>query len=193
MNTTKPTSIEVHESALLEAIAQPAADRQTIAAVLAKAEARVAKPITPEIDSFVDAQVKIPILKGILSDIDYTRPDDRARQAGDAYVVANVAEIVPLLRNDMADRLKGKATFLANIAKRAAALSIEMFAPQRDKDALLREREKAEGEAESIELNIAAAVSATRMLELMPSVDSFNTAAARVRAVTISSVVSCSN
>jgi len=93
----------------------------------------------------------------------------------------------------MADRLKGKATFLANIAKRAAALSIEMFAPQRDKDALLREREKAEGEAESIELNIAAAVSATRMLELMPSVDSFNTAAARVRAVTISSVVSCSN
>jgi len=191
--TTKPTSIEVHESSLLQAMAQPAKDRETIAAVLAKAEARVAKPITPEIDSFVDSQVRIPILKGILSDIDYARPDDRARQAGDAYVVAHLEELVTLLRVELNERTKTKESFLASIGKRVSSLSIEMFAPQRDKDAILAEREKAEGEAESIELNIAAAVSATRMLELMPSVDSFNTAAARVRAVTISSAVSCSN
>jgi len=191
--TTKPTSIEVHESSLLQAMAQPAKDRETIAAVLAKAEARVAKPITPEIDSFVDSQVRIPILKGILSDIDYARPDDRARQAGDAYVVAHIEELVTLLRVELNERTKTKESFLASIGKRVSSLSIEMFAPQRDKDAILAEREKAEGEAESIELNIAAAVSATRMLELMPSVDSFNTAAARVRAVTISSAVSCSN
>jgi len=174
-------------------MAQPAKDRETIAAVLAKAEARVAKPITPEIDSFVDSQVRIPILKGILSDIDYARPDDRARQAGDAYVVAHLEELVTLLRVELNERTKTKESFLASIGKRVSSLSIEMFAPQRDKDAILAEREKAEGEAESIELNIAAAVSATRMLELMPSVDSFNTAAARVRAVTISSAVSCSN
>ena len=191
--TTKLTSIEAHESALLEAMTQPAKDRETIAAFLSNVEDRLTKPILPDAESYVTAQLKLPILKCILSDIDYARPDDRARQAGDAYVAVNVAQIVPILRSDMADRLKGKATFLANIAKRAAALSIEMFAPQRDKDAILAEREKAEGEAESIELNIAAAVSATRMLELMPSVDSFNTAIARVRSVTISSAVSCSN
>jgi Na+-transporting NADH:ubiquinone oxidoreductase subunit NqrC len=191
--TTKLTSIEVHESALLTAQAQPAKDREFIAAVLAKAEARVAKPITPDIDSFVDAQVKIPILKGILSDIDYVRPDDRSRQAGDAYIAAHLEELVALLRAELTDRTKTKESFLASIGKRVSSLSIEMFAPQRDKDALLREREKAEDEAESIELNIAAAVSAIRMLEVMPSVDSFKTAVARVRSVTISSAVSCSN
>ena len=184
----KTATIESHKSALLAAMAQPAKDRETIAAVLSNAEERITKPIIPDVDSYIDAQSKIPILKSILADIDFVRPDDRARQAGDAYVAAHAAELVALSRAELTERTKNKQSMKERFGAKVASISTEIFSALSETaaaDARAR-REKVEAEAEAVEFAIAQAVTAIRNLEIMPSVDSFRAADARVHDVYIS-------
>jgi len=68
-----------------------------------------------------------------------------------------------------------------------ASISLEMFAPRRDRDALAADREKAEDQVAALENSIAAATSSIRYFELNPELQTFRAAAARVNEISMGS------
>ncbi len=173
-----PKTLEDHQSALALTQGQPARNRQTFAVRLSAAQGRIAQSPLPDIESYIEAHVEIPILEKIIADHDFNSPDDHCQRAGDAYAAANVEELVSLLRADLSDQTKNKKSVIEKIGARVAEFGSKIItaispeAAMQARDA----RAAAEAEAESIEIDIAASASAIRHLELMPSVASFNNA-----------------
>ena len=134
--------------------------------------------------------MEIPVLTRLLAAHDRRTPAEWDVHEGDLVVFANAPEIVALLRSILSDRIKNKDSFFAAIGKRVSTLAVELFAPERDREAIRKRIEAAEAEAENLEHSIAAAISANRQFEISPSLATFRAADARVHEVYFSVSVS---
>jgi hypothetical protein len=134
----------------------------------------------------ITAELHAERAKQRIADFEKWPIESRAIALADSWVEQNAAELVALLRTNLAERTKSKDGFMKSIGTKVSAISLEMFAPTRDRDQLAAEREKMEEQAAELEAAIFEADQAIRMLGVSPSLTTFRTADARVMGVMIS-------
>ncbi len=171
---------------IAEAQAKKSQQREILATRLTANQKRIEEPALPDINTYVQAEMEIPVLIRLLAEHDRISPSEWDAKEGDLIVFANAPEIVALLRSTLTERTKNKDSFFAAIGKRVSTLAIDLFAPERDRDAIRKRIEAAEAEAENLEFAIASAVTAIRRLEIEPSLATFGAANARVHEIYIS-------
>jgi hypothetical protein len=183
----KQTSLADHQTELALALGQPIRNRQTFAVRLSAAQSRIAQPPLPEIDSYIGAQGELPILEKLIADHDFNSPEEHRARAGDLYISANLAELVSLLRADLASRTAGKKSAIAELAAKVGEFGSRMISALTldDAEAARAARDEAEATAAGVESDISTAVAAIRSLELMPSLAAFNASAGTVSRVNL--------
>lgn len=181
MTTTKtPKTIADFTAGLEAAKAAPVASLGKLEAFQADCERRVAQPIGNDAAGYIRARLELAETKEALGESYVWALEARQQAAAEAYLEANAPEICAALRADIAAASKPQSDFIASKLKQAASITLNLFANKTDRHAIYQEREAAEQAAEDAEITLAAAVSAVRAFELMPTVQNFHAAAARV-------------
>jgi len=185
MNTTpKQPKITDPERTISGILKIPAAQLHGLELFLADCRKREADP---DLATSILAELQRERVEPRIAEFRSKPIELRARRLADDWSKENVAELVEWLRANLAENTKSKDSFLSEIGKRVSSISLEMFAPRRDRDALAADREKAEAEVAALENSIAAATSSIRYFELNPELQTFRAAAARVNEISMGS------
>jgi hypothetical protein len=161
---------------------RPSAELHALQDFLAGCEKRQADP---DPATSIRAEIEGERASARIEDFQRWPIESRARQLADEWVVENVVELVALLRSNLTDHTKSKDGFMKSIGTKVSAISLEMFAPTRDRDQLAAEREKMEEQAAELEAAIFEADQAIRMLGVSPSLASFRKADAAVNRINL--------
>jgi hypothetical protein len=184
MKTTLKTEITDPEKTISGILQIPAAQLHGLELFLADCRKREADP---DLATSILGELQRERVEPRIAEFRSKPIELRARRLADDWSKENVAELVEWLRANLAENTKSKDSFLSEIGKRVASISLEMFAPRRDRDALAADREKAEDQVAALENSIAAATSSIRYFELNPELQTFRAAAARVNEISMGS------
>lgn len=144
---------------------------------------RISLPIGEDARAHVAACIELAATQKARAEFLEWPLENRIQADALAYLKRVAPEICEVLRADVAECSKSKDNFLAGIGKRVSEISLEMFAPSRNRDKLAAEREKAEQAAENAEYTLAAALTSIRNFELEPNENNFGAACARTNKV----------
>lgn len=134
--------------------------------------------------ALIEAQLHLSQVALELEEYSDSVIQSKINQEEEAYLATHGTTICQILSNDLSDRMAAKDSFLQNIGRRVSELSLEIFMPGRNREALQRERDAAEQSAADAEVMIQSAQTAIRRLEIEPSAQSLTAAIARVEEVT---------